>query len=243
MIRPFTLITMILAGLSGAYLFAVKHRAQTLEDQVAKIAEATRGDAAATVVLQAEWARDIDPSRLKQLAAAFSPLRPMQASQLVTLAQLQAALPAPGSAPPPGENPAAPATAALPALVADNDDAQALAPSAAALPLPPPAAPAPAATVLAAPRVVVASAHAVARRAMRLASRSGATSVSHLARSEWAENLPPARPVDSPSPEPAAISANALPASASEASDNGGSMLGMAADLAPAQPLPTGIGN
>jgi hypothetical protein len=243
MIRPFTLITMILAGLSGAYLFAVKHRAQTLEDQVAKIAEATRGDAAATVVLQAEWARDIDPSRLKQLAAAFSPLRRLPASLLVTRGLWLGGLPAPGSAPPPGENPAAPATAAMPALVADNDDAQALAPSAAALPLPPPAAPAPAATVLAAPRVVVASAHAVARRAMRLASRSGATSVSHLARSEWAENLPPARPVDSPSPEPAAISANALPASASEASDNGGSMLGMAADLAPAQPLPTGIGN
>jgi hypothetical protein len=109
--------------------------------------------------------------------------------------------------------------------------------------MPPPAAPVPAVATpvpnaAGAPRVVLASARASSRRPTRLAARSG-VSISHLARSEWAENLPPPRPVYSPSPEPAIAAA---PATATDASDTGGSMLGMAADLSP-PPLPGGTGN
>ena len=44
MIRPFTLLTAMLFALSGAYLFAVKHRAQVLDDEIAATAQATRLD-------------------------------------------------------------------------------------------------------------------------------------------------------------------------------------------------------
>jgi hypothetical protein len=104
MIRPFTLITAMLFVLSGAYLFAVKHRSQMLEDQIAQVTQATRLDAQRIRVLQAQWALEADPSRLTQLSTQFTNLQPMKPSQLVTLASLTTALPAPGS-PVPGPNP------------------------------------------------------------------------------------------------------------------------------------------
>jgi hypothetical protein len=105
MIRPVTLIAAVLFALSGAYLFAVKHRAQVLDDQLASVTQATRLDEQRIRVLQAQWALEADPSRLAQLSAEFTTLQPMKPNQLVTLASLGSALPAPGSAVP-GQNPA-----------------------------------------------------------------------------------------------------------------------------------------
>jgi hypothetical protein len=199
MIRPFTFITMLLAALSGAYLFAVKHRAQVLDDQLAAVRQATQLDEKNVRVLQAQWASEIDPTRLKQLAAAFSPLQPMKPAQLVTLAALRDALPPPES-PAPAENPAAPA----PAVIADAAPPPSLAAAitvAPALPLPPPAAPMPAAPppvapTAAAPRLLLASAspRPVARVA-RAAARPQRVGASHLASGEWADSLPPPQPL------------------------------------------------
>jgi hypothetical protein len=108
MIRPFTLISAALFVLSGAYLFDVKQRAQVLEDKLAQVAQATRLDQQRIRVLQAQWALEVDPSRLQQLATQFTALQPMKPSQMVALAQLSSALPAPNSAVP-GSNPASPA--------------------------------------------------------------------------------------------------------------------------------------
>jgi hypothetical protein len=99
MIRPFTLITALMFLGSGAYLFAVKHRAQMLDEQIAQTVQATRQDEARIQVLQAQWALEADPSRLAQLAGEFTSLTPMQPKQLVSLAQLRAVLPAAGSLP------------------------------------------------------------------------------------------------------------------------------------------------
>jgi hypothetical protein len=118
MIRPITLVTAVMFALSGAYLFAVKHRSQTLDDQLSTTAEATRLDAQRIRVLQAQWALEVDPSRLAQLSTQFiGTLQPMKPSQLVTLAALTSALPAPGSAVP-GDNPedAIPVTPEAPAV-------------------------------------------------------------------------------------------------------------------------------
>lgn len=112
MIRPITLITAATFVLSGAYLFAVKHRAQVLDNQLASVTQATRLDEQRIRVLQAQWALEADPSRLAQLSAEFTKLQPMKPSQLVTLAYLGSALPAPGSAVP-GQNPEG---AVLPAM-------------------------------------------------------------------------------------------------------------------------------
>ena len=105
MIRPLTLVSAALFVLSGAYLFAVKQRAQVLDDQLAQAAQATRLDEQRVQVLQAQWALEVDPSRLQQLAAQFTTLQPMQPSQMVALSQLPEMLPAPNS-PVPGSNPA-----------------------------------------------------------------------------------------------------------------------------------------
>ena len=93
MIRALTVITMLTAAGSGAYLFAVKHRAQVLDDQLASVAQASRLDAQRIRVLQAQWALEIDPTRLSQLAGQFTALQPMKPAQLMTLASLKADLP------------------------------------------------------------------------------------------------------------------------------------------------------
>jgi hypothetical protein len=116
MIRPFTLISAVLFVLSGAYLFAVKHNAQVLDDEIAAKAQATQLDEQRIRVLQAQWALEADPSRLAALAAQFTALQPMKPGQLVTMAALGTSLPAPG-AKPPGGNPEDPVPA-LPQLAA-----------------------------------------------------------------------------------------------------------------------------
>jgi hypothetical protein len=113
MIRPFTLITAALAMVSGAYLFGVKHRAQVLDDQLAAVAQASRLDQQRIRVLQAQWALEIDPNRLQQLATRFSPLLPMKPAQLVSLSALANMQPPVGSA--------APAGAVAVPLIASND--------------------------------------------------------------------------------------------------------------------------
>ncbi len=123
MIRPFTFLAAMLFCLSGAYLFAVKHQAQTLDDQLAATAQATRLDEQRIRVLQAQWALEADPSRLASLAARFTNLQPMKPGQLVTLAALRTSLPAPNAAVP-GHNPA--------------DTAPSLPPPSALAPAPPP---------------------------------------------------------------------------------------------------------
>jgi len=242
MIRPFTLITMLLAALSGAYLFAVKHQAQVLDDEIAAYGQSSRLDAMRIRVLQGQWSLETDPTRLQQLAAQFTNLQPMQPAQLVTLAALRDSLPPPGSAAPIA-NPELPDQTApqLPEL------AQA---SAAALPLPPPPAPPPEMLAGLAPAPLPARiiAHRVSHSAL------------HLADTELAESLPPPKPFDPPAPHAAqpvqssaigqampmgaqvmSVKATAMvqqyPAAPMGAPD-GGSVLGMASNLAPPQPLP-----
>ena len=125
MIRPLTLITALMFVLSGGYLFAVKHRAETLDDQLAQVNQATRLDEQRIRVLQAQWALEVDPSRLQKLSTEFTALQPMKPSQMMTLADLRAALPPAGGAAP-GGNPedvqpvetavAAPDASSLPAV-------------------------------------------------------------------------------------------------------------------------------
>jgi hypothetical protein len=213
MIRPFTFITMLLAALSGAYLFAVKHRAQVLDDQIAQIADQSRLDAQRIRVLQAQWALEIDPTRLTQLASQFTTLQPMKPAQLVTLAALRDSLPPPDSQPP-GANPAGSAPP-LP-VVADA------APPANGLPMPPD--PAPVAPPVTA--VHLAAAHMAAR------PREAAAIVHHRLGAtrqpvEMAQSLPMGAQVMTVK----AVSQPPAPA------DEGGSMLGMAQDMPPPQPL------
>jgi hypothetical protein len=251
-IRPFTLITMLLAALSGAYLFAVKHQAQVLDDQIAALSQSSRLDAMRIRVLQGQWSLETDPTRLQQLAAQFTSLQPMQPAQLVTLAALVADLPAAGSAAP-ASNPALPAQAVpqlAPELTAQNSA------PAGGLPLPPPPAPAAPPQMLAS----LAPAPVVSKPFVHRVSHSAL----HLASTELAEALPPPKPYipRTPRTEPVQTSmvAQAGPMGAQVmsvkatnmvpqyvqpvAEQDGGSVLGMASNLPPPQPLPqNGAGN
>jgi hypothetical protein len=267
MIRPFTFLTMLLAAVSGAYLFAVKHRAQVLDAQLASVTQAARLDQQRIRVLQAQWALEIDPNRLTSLTAKFSRLQPMKPAQLVTLAALPNMLPPAGSAAP-GANPVAPAIAPAVADVAQAAPDAATA-QVAMLPMPPPEAPGAAVPDAssampthavpspAALRAMLSGKPGVARPA-RVASAARKTSASHLARSEWAENLPPPRPLAPPeaaenaTPDAAenapmgarVMSVSASPMAAPPPGDApGGSLLGIATDMAPPQPLGQGAGN
>jgi len=253
-IRPFTLITMLLAALSGAYLFAVKHQAQVLDDQIAALSQSSRLDAMRIRVLQGQWSLETDPTRLQQLAAQFTSLQPMQPAQLVTLAALVAELPAAGSAAP-ASNPALPAQAVpqmAPELTAQN------AAPAGALPLPPPPAPA------APPQMLASLAPATPVASKPFVHRVGHSAL-HLANTELAEALPPpkpyiprapgeAEPVQSSALAPAGpMGAQVMSVKATNmvpqyvqpvVAQDGGSVLGMASDLPPPQPLPqNGSGN
>lgn len=248
MIRPFTLITMLLAALSGAYLFAVKHKAQVLDDEIAAFSQSSRLDAMRIRVLQGQWSLETDPTRLQQLAAQFTNLQPMLPAQLVTLAALRSSLPAPGSAAP-VSNPA------LPEQVVPQLAAPELAENTATsggLPLPPPLPPA------APARPMLASLTPVPSRAV---AHQVSHSALHLANTELAEVLPAPRPFYAPKPpreaEPVMPSSaigttgpmgaqvmsvkatNMVPQYVQPvASQDGGSELGMASNLPPPQPLP-----
>ena len=106
MIRPLTLITAAMFAFSGAYLFAVKQRSQVLDDRLSQVAQATRLDEQRVRVLQAQWALEVDPSRLQRLAGNFTTLQPMKPSQMVALSQLAGLLPASNSPVPGGSEPA-----------------------------------------------------------------------------------------------------------------------------------------
>jgi hypothetical protein len=260
MIRPVTLVTMMMAALSGAYLFGVKHRAQVLDDQLAAVTQESRLDDQRIAVLQAQWSLEIDHNRLQALTAQFSGLQAMKPSQLVTLAGLARALPPAGSAAP-EENPAAPAVA-VPAVAAAGPAVPLAAPDAApvemadaapdaenALPLPPPVAPVMAqaavpAAVQTPARVILASSKVTAarKRVARVVARLAARK-SPFDGTELAENLPVARPVAIAPAMPVGGRLMAVNATAEEDSGQGGSMLGMAADLAPPQPLSPGTSN
>jgi hypothetical protein len=159
-IRPFTILSGLAFVLSGAMMFVVKHQSQMLDSQLSDVNEATQQDEQSIRVLQAQWALEADPSRLAALAAQFTGLQPMKPGQLVTMAALGSALPAPG-AKPPGANPDNPVpampqlAAAAPApAVAPVQAVAAAAPVAAPVTAPAPvqtaaAAPAPAAPVAA----------------------------------------------------------------------------------------------
>ncbi len=116
MIRPATLICMVLAAGSGLYLYQVKHQAQLLDEQIARILKDTDHARQRTGELMAEYALLNDPSRLQDLASAHLHLRPTEPTQFTSLAELSHRLPAPGA--PPQAAPEPPADIAVPVAAA-----------------------------------------------------------------------------------------------------------------------------
>ncbi|MBE7212650.1 MAG: hypothetical protein INR65_16660, partial [Gluconacetobacter diazotrophicus] len=101
MIRPFTFLCAITAGLSGLYLYSEKHRTTVLDQTITRVVADTEHVRERTAMLRAEWALLNQPDRLQALATRYLPhLVPVQPTQFVRLADLGKRLPpvqAPGT--------------------------------------------------------------------------------------------------------------------------------------------------
>jgi hypothetical protein len=117
MIRPFTCICLMLAAGSGLYLYQVKQRAFALDADLRSTFHDIDMAREKTRMLRADWALMNDPERLQTLSDQYLALKPMVPSQLMTLEQLAASLPAP--LPPGSPKPATPDAAAPAAPATD----------------------------------------------------------------------------------------------------------------------------
>ncbi|OUJ16816.1 hypothetical protein [Acetobacter sp. DsW_063] len=123
MIRYFTLLCAVSAGLSGLFLYSKKHQTTVLDQQISSIVSDTQHIRQQTAMLRTEWALLNQPDRLSRLAARFEPsLQPMTPRQFVRLSDLAGHLPAPGSVHAPN-----PRDAISPGVIETHGEALALA--------------------------------------------------------------------------------------------------------------------
>src|SRR5439155_27077511 len=101
MIRPFTLVCMLMAGASGLYLYQSKHRAQMLDREIGRVIKQTEQTRERIGMLKAEWALLNEPDRLADLSKAHTTLRTLAPTQFVAFNDLTAKLPAPVAPTPP----------------------------------------------------------------------------------------------------------------------------------------------
>ncbi len=95
MIRPITIVTMLMAGGSGLYLYQTKHRALLLDREITHTIKQTEVARERITALRAEWALLNEPERLAELNTQHLGLRTLSPSQFVALSDLAARLPAP----------------------------------------------------------------------------------------------------------------------------------------------------
>lgn len=106
MMRSFTLLCAVMAGLSGLFLYSKKHQTTLLDQRISEIVADTQHVREQTAMLRAEWALLNQPDRLAALSARFLPdIHPMAPTQFIQMASLADRLPAPGARPLPLVNP------------------------------------------------------------------------------------------------------------------------------------------
>lgn len=94
MIRPFTLVCMLLACASGLYLYQAKHRVLMLDRQISLTVQATTAARDRAGMLRTEWALLNDLERLRLLADQFLKLKSLTPGQFTSFAELPNRLPA-----------------------------------------------------------------------------------------------------------------------------------------------------
>ncbi|MFS3136546.1 ABC transporter permease [Gluconacetobacter sacchari] len=182
MMRTFTVLCAVMAGLSGLFLYSKKHQTTLLDQQIAQIVGDTQHIREQTAMLRAEWALLNQPDRLGSLAARFLPdMHPMAPTQFIQMASLAERLPAPGSRPLAAVDPRASLHDSLPA---------------------PPSAPAPATPDRPAAPLVVAAAQRPASPAAPRAERPAARPIVMA----QAAIIPVAAHAAAPRPHPAPVS-------------------------------------
>lgn len=82
MIRPTSLILMVLAAAAGGALFQVAFEVSELDDELARLNQDIRKDREAIHVLRAEWSFLNQPERLEELTRRHLDLQPVAGNQL-----------------------------------------------------------------------------------------------------------------------------------------------------------------
>ena len=95
MIRPATLLIVLLAVLLSLTLFTVKYQVQDMEDQLLGLNRSITDDRQAIHVLKAEWSYLNQPARLRNLAERYLGLAAIEARQVGTADEFFPVLPAP----------------------------------------------------------------------------------------------------------------------------------------------------
>jgi hypothetical protein len=90
MVRPTTLLFVLLAGALTLALFAVKYEVQHLEGELIELDRAIAADREAIHVLEAEWSHLNNPARLRPLVQRHLGLTPVEAKHLGGLSSVPA---------------------------------------------------------------------------------------------------------------------------------------------------------
>ena len=88
MMRPISLLCMLLAIGSGLYLYRVKYHSQLLDREITLTLRGADDARARAALVRADYALLNDPIRLQELADQYLPLKTTQPTQFTTLADL-----------------------------------------------------------------------------------------------------------------------------------------------------------
>lgn len=94
MIRPLTLVSLIVAAGAGLHLYQVKHSVSMLDRELREVNRQTELVRERTQILRAEWALLNEPDRLRQIAQRHLALEPMAPAQFIRESELDRRLPA-----------------------------------------------------------------------------------------------------------------------------------------------------
>ena len=115
MMRPISLLCMLLAIGSGLYLYRVKYRAQLLDREITITLRGADDARARAALVRADYALLNDPIRLQELVDQYLTLKTTQPTQFTALADLERRLPPIGiTVPEPVSEPDIPATVIRP---------------------------------------------------------------------------------------------------------------------------------
>jgi hypothetical protein len=93
MIRPLTLVSLLVAAGAGLHLYQVKHSVSLLDRELREVNRQTEVVRERSQILRAEWALLNEPDRLRQVAQRHLALEPMAPAQFIREAELERRLP------------------------------------------------------------------------------------------------------------------------------------------------------
>ncbi len=93
MVKVFNAFLVVCLLVSAFFLYSLEHSTRGLERQIAKMKTGISNERESIKLLNAEWSSLTRPERLQKLAEDQLKLKPLTASQIVTLADLPAKIP------------------------------------------------------------------------------------------------------------------------------------------------------